>query len=54
MLFFLDNSLDATLQKYIINTCSPLNTTKIKKNNKNGAVTYETPFNVIFYHKNFS
>jgi len=43
VLFLLDDSLDATLQKYIVNASSPLNTAK-KKNNKNGAVTFETSF----------
>jgi hypothetical protein len=30
-LFLLDDSLDATLQKYIVDACSPLNTAEIKK-----------------------
>ncbi len=31
VLFLLEDSLDATLQKYIVNACLPLNTAKIKK-----------------------
>ncbi len=31
VLFLLDDSLNATLQKHIVNVCSPLNTAKIKK-----------------------
>jgi hypothetical protein len=42
--FLLNDSLDAALQKYIVNACSPLNTAKIIKIYINGVVTYETSF----------
>jgi hypothetical protein len=42
--FFLIDSLDVTLEKYMFNISSPFTTAKIEKNKK-GTETYETPFN---------